>query len=93
MTLPIKMEERVTHASIPLEECLHKLCEYGKPRLSSQGNGEWYCAIEMFVQGIGVDFKVASSFKEPSAHDAVNVCYERLKKALSDLGLPMEKNL
>lgn len=73
--------------NLTIEEYIDKLCYYGKPWLSSQGNGEWYCAIDMFVQGQGVEFKIASTFKEPSMLAAVRVCWERLEKALKDLGL------
>ena len=83
--IPIK--ERVTGNMLALEECLLKLCEYGNPRLSCTGNGQWYCALDMFVQGKGVEFKVASDFREVSMQHAVNACYERLMKALADLGL------
>ena len=70
-----------------IEEGLMKLCEYGKPRLASQGNGEWYCAIEMYVQGKGVDFKIASDFGCKSPQASISECIERLQKALKDLGL------
>lgn len=70
-----------------IEGGMLKMCEYGKPRVWSQGNGEWYCSLEMFVQGKGVEFKVASDYNHPSMLDAIKVCYERLEKALSDLGV------
>lgn len=68
-----------------LEGGLKKLCEYGKPRLSSQGNGQWYCSLDMYVQGKGVEFKIASDFTHPSMLEAVQICYERLEKVLKDL--------
>lgn len=70
-----------------LEGYLLNLCRFGKPRLCSQANGKWYCAIDMFVEGKGVEFKIASEFGEPSMLEAVRVCYDRLIKALKDLGL------
>ena len=85
----VNMKERVTHHSLTLEEYMDKLCQYGKPCLRYFGNDEWYCNIDMFVQGQGVEFKIASTFKEPSMLSAAKVCYERLEKALSDLGLPI----
>lgn len=45
------------------------------------------CAVEMFVQGKGVEFVIASGFRETSMLNAARVCYERLEKALNDLGL------
>lgn len=73
-----------------IESAMFWLSQYGKPRLCSQGNGEWFCAIEMFVQGAGVSFDVRSDFKEKSMLDAIRVCVERLEKALSDLGVEVK---
>jgi hypothetical protein len=70
-----------------IETGMLKLCEYGTPRLCSQANGQWYCSLDMFVQGQGVAFKVSSDFNEPSMLAAIKVCYERLHKALKDLGM------
>lgn len=70
-----------------IEDGMSKLCEYGKPRLSYHGNGNWYCALEMYVQGRGVEFKVASEFDHKSMQLAISCCIERLQKALKDLGL------
>jgi len=70
-----------------IEDGMLKLCEYGKPRLCSHGNGEWHCAVEMFVQGKGITFNITSEFTEKSMLIAVHVCIERLKKALTDLGV------
>ena len=82
----VRIKERVLNNSLTLEEYMGKLCQYGKPGLRYFGNGEWYCNIDMFVQGTGVEFKIASSFKETSMLNAAKVYYERLEKALSDLG-------
>lgn len=79
--------EIVKRRDLSLEECVDKLCAYGKPRFQCYGNGEWYCAVEMFVQGKGVEFVIASGFRETSMLNAARVCYERLEKALNDLGL------
>lgn len=38
--------------------------------------GEWYCSLDMFVQGQGVGFKVASEFNEASMLNAAKSCYE-----------------
>ena len=69
-----------------LEETVDDLCKYGKPRFQFMGDG-WYCVIEMYVQGKGIQFNVASDFKHASMLEASTVCYERLHKALRDLGL------
>ena len=87
--IPIK--ERVTVCSLTLEEYVNKLCQHGKPRFQNFGKDEWYCAVDMFVQSQGIEFKIASGFKEPSMQEAARVCYERLEKALSDLGLSHNK--
>lgn len=86
-TAIIKRSEFTRIANPSVTDYMTLLCEYGKPRLCSQGNGEWFCTIDMFVQGSGVEFKVASTFQEPSMLQAVKTCYERLDKALKDLGL------
>lgn len=70
-----------------LEDGLAMLCQYGKPRLFSQGNGEWSCSIDMFVASQGVEFNIRSEFNHKSHVEAVNICWQRLHKALKDLGL------
>lgn len=80
-------EKALPDFNYSLDEGLNKLCEYGKPTLWYRGNGQWYCSLEMYVQGKGISFTVASEFTEISKLDAVRVCYERLAKALKDLGL------
>lgn len=70
---------------VPLEEMLLMLAKYGEPRLSLQGNG-WYCAIEMRVSSVGVQFKVASEFGCKSPGTAAAECCARVEKTLSDLG-------
>jgi hypothetical protein len=85
--IPLNKSKLSKHFDYTIETGMLKLCEYGKPRLVSFGNGEWYCVLEMFVQGQGVEFKVASAHNEISMLQAIKVCYERLEKALSDLGV------
>ena len=70
-----------------IEDGMLKLCEYGKPRLTSFGNGRWHCAIDVFCNGKGVEFKIASEFGEPSMVDAVRSCISRLHDALKSLGV------
>jgi hypothetical protein len=85
--IPLNTSKLSKRFDYTIETGMLKLCEYGLPRIWSQGNGQWYCSLEMFVQGTGVQFKVASDFNEPSMLQAIKVCYERLEKALSDLGV------
>lgn len=88
MTDLIPIKERVTVDMLTLEQYLELLCQYGKPAVRSFGNNEWYCNIDMFVQGKGVEFKIASTFKEPSPCIAAKVCYEKVIDTLRAL----EKN-
>lgn len=72
--------------SYTIESGMLKLAEYGKPRLVRTTSG-WYCCIEMFVQGKGVQFEISSEFHEATMLKAVQVCIERVYKAFKDLGL------
>lgn len=71
-----------------IEEGLELLCQFGNPRLSrigKQDKADWYCNIDMFVTGKGVEFKVASDFDCKTPVAAVNQCCERLKETLKSL--------
>jgi len=73
-----------------LDDILQELCRYGKPRLSNTGSigqQEWYCNMEMFAQGKGVEFKIASDFKHSTPTEAALICYERMVAALETLGV------
>ena len=68
----------------PLETILDDLSKFGNPRLSKLASG-WYCSMEMFIQGRGIEFKVASEFGNSTAKQAALVCSERMYMALRDV--------
>lgn len=65
-----------------LEELLIALSKFGKVRVSYLGDG-WYASIDLFVPGEGVDFKIASDFKNPSPRSALNEMRARMEEAFS----------
>lgn len=67
-----------------LESILASLAKYGRPRLGLYDGG-WYCTVDMFVTGDGVEFKIASEFKNPTPLQAAFVCWERLQHTLDGL--------
>ena len=67
-----------------LEEILLELSRYGQPRLRKMSDG-WYCSIEVFVTGKGVEFKVSSDFDDKAPKDAAVKCYELLLKAIQQI--------
>jgi hypothetical protein len=64
-----------------LESILTKLAQRGAPAIRMM-DGEWYCYVEMYVNAAGAKFKVASSFKHPSALSAAMECAERIDAML-----------
>lgn len=69
-----------------LEELLDEMCKYGKPRLS-RTDAAWVCTCEMHVASEGATFEVRSTFKEPTALIAAQVCMQRIKETLSKYGV------
>ncbi len=68
-----------------LEEVLHDFTKYGRPRLQCMDDLTWYCAIEIFVTGKGIDFKIASDFKQKTPLNAAQQCHERMRDAMRDI--------
>jgi hypothetical protein len=68
-----------------LEDVLKEMTKYGKPRLFYMGDNNWHCALDMFVTGTGVEFKIGTSFKEPSATEATKKCISLMYSALTEL--------
>lgn len=67
-----------------LEALLGEMSWYGYPRLNRFESG-WHCSIDVFVSGAGVEFKVASEFKHPTARAAAEECSGRLEAALASI--------
>ena len=74
------------HSNAALEDYLSALSRYGNPRLSKQNNG-WYCIVEMFVSGSGVQFDVKSEFGNPTPKDAAKQCLTRMSETLLKYGV------
>jgi hypothetical protein len=68
-----------------IEDGLLNLAKYGRPRLSMLSGGCWYCVVEVFVTGDGVQFEVKSSMDDKSPIEAVVACVERLDNALRQI--------
>lgn len=68
-----------------LESALNCMTKYGRPKLYCMDDMTWYCTIEVFVTGKGVDFKVASDFKQKTPLNAAQQCHERLRAAMKDV--------
>lgn len=68
-----------------LEGVLQDLTKYGRPRLSCMDDMTWYCSIEVFVTGKGIDFKVASDFKQKTPLNAAHQCHERVRDVMRDI--------
>ncbi len=75
---------RSTSTPVQLEDILLALAKYGEPRLSLQSNG-WYCVINMRVTSVGVEFKVASEFGNPTPNAAAAECCQRVEQTLQDI--------
>lgn len=67
-----------------LELLLDKLSLYGDPKLSKRDNG-WYCYVDVFVVGEGIQFKASSNFGEPTASTAVEKCLFNLTTAITQM--------
>jgi hypothetical protein len=74
-----------------LEAVLKDLTKYGKPRISCHDDMKWYCAIDVFVTGDGIDFKVASDFKQVTPLNAAQQCHERLREAMKNIADKVKK--
>lgn len=74
-----------------LEGVLMDLTKYGKPRLSCQDGMTWYCAMEVFVTGAGIDFKIASEFGQKTPLSAAQQCRERLLEAMKNIADKVKK--
>lgn len=73
-------------AAEDLQSVLVDLARYGKPRLGIYGSdGTWHCGVEMNTSAIGVDFKVASDFKQPDPLSAALQCRANLHAALAKI--------
>lgn len=66
-----------------LEQLLQELSKYGNPRVSKMKSG-WYAAVDMFVVGRGVEFKIDSEFKSDHV-TAAKECLDRVYAALTSL--------
>jgi hypothetical protein len=74
-----------------LEAVLMDLTKYGKPRVSCQDGMTWYCAVDVFVTGTGIDFKVASDFQQITPLNAAQQCHERLREAMKNIADKVKK--
>ena len=68
-----------------LEELLGNMQIYGKPSLSMQDGATWYCRVNVFVCGAGVDFQIASDFGHKNAFSAASQCNDRMVSAMNNL--------
>ena len=80
----MKREEFVAINTI--EEGLEKLCRFGRPRLSQMDDGCWLCALDMFVQGVGVEFKIRSDYKLTDPRSPIIQALERVYDTLAKFG-------
>ena len=72
-----------------LDDVLSDFVKYGRPRLQCMDSMKWYCAIEVFVTGKGIEFKVESDFKQPTPLSAARQCHYRMLDALRDIAKMM----
>lgn len=67
-----------------LEGVLEELRSYGHPKLLSNERG-WWCYIDVFVTGTGVEFSVKSESSHSDPISAAKQCYKRLMKELKSI--------
>ena len=77
------IREDVQKVFTTVEEYLEELSRYGKPRLGLFGG--WHANVDMFVNGEGTEFKIASSFDHNTPLSAVAECHSRLMDTLRGL--------
>lgn len=68
-----------------LEYLLDEMARFGDPRLSRFDGKTWYCSLDVFITGKGVEFKIKSEINHPTHLEAANVCYERMQDALNKI--------
>ena len=68
-----------------LENCLVEMQKYGYPKVAKLNKNGWFSAIEVFVTGKGVAFKVRSDFGLKTPTEAVSQCYTRLVAAMKKI--------
>ena len=72
-----------------LDEVLIDLSRFGEPRLSMSsgfnGKSGWFCGIDVFITGEGIQFKITSEFYHAKPMGAASQCHERLLLALNDI--------
>lgn len=75
-----------------LEGILLDFTRYGRPRLQCMDDMTWYCAIDILVTGKGIDFKVASDFKQKTPLNAAQQCHERMRDAMRNISDQVTKS-
>lgn len=75
-----------------LEDLLRDFTKYGRPRLQCRDDMTWYCTIEIFITGKGIDFKVSSDFKQTTPLNAAQQCHERMRDAMRDISNKVPKS-
>ncbi len=75
-----------------LSQILEYLTKFGHPRLShtkSLNQTGWYCKVDMFVVGQGIEFSIESEFQCPTALKAAEQCKQRMEEALTKIAESM----
>lgn len=85
--LTIFKQQAAAPATEELQSVLLDLARYGRPRLGMYGSdGTWRCSVEMNTTSVGVDFNVASDFKQADPLSAALQCRKNLHEALAKIG-------
>lgn len=86
------MRERVGPDEERLEALLVKMQRFGRPRLSMVDSSGWYCSVELNINAVGTQVKVASDFRHPTPHAAASECMTRLESAVRSLSNTSERS-
>ncbi len=69
-----------------LEDILAVLQQCGVIRLGQYGDdGMWHCECIMHTAAVGVQFKVGTTFKEPTPLRAAMTCLDLVEKAVNNI--------
>lgn len=81
----IAIRQNITPSNMTIEEILLELQKYGYPNLICMTDGEWCCDVNMRTGVKGADFKIRSEFNHKTMRTAVELCYDRVIKALETI--------
>lgn len=86
------MRERVGPDEERLEALLVEMQRFGRPRLSMVDGSGWYCCLELNINAVGAQMKVASEFHHATPRAAASECMTRIESAVRSLSNTPERS-